>query len=359
MLDIYIEHRLALQAQANPQGVDDDLVDGLETSGDTRQKYPDELMRRFELYFRPPPSQKFLSVREVKASHIGRLVTVKGIVTRCTEVKPYLQVATYTCSTCGIETFQPIDSPSFLPLEVCQSEECVQTKAHGRLYLQTRGSKFIKFQELKIQECSDQVPIGNIPRSLTVIAKGEQTRHALPGDYVSVTGIFLPTMKTGFRALKVGLLSETYVESHSIVKLNKTDMDGMDVEPLSDDELAELMSSGDLYSKLATSIAPEIYGHDDLKKALLLLLVGGVDRTPYGMKIRGNINICLMGDPGVAKSQLLGFIDRLAPRSKFNLSSFLVFHSSRRTDVFIPFPTRKLIAIESRAYHYLQLRKDE
>lgn len=69
---------------------------------------------------------------------------------------------------------------------------------------------------------------------------------------------------------------------------------------------------------MASSIAPEIYGHEDVKKALLLLLVGGVDRSPQGMKIRGNINICLMGDPGVAKSQLLGYIDRLAPRSKFS-----------------------------------------
>lgn len=71
----------------------------------------------------------------------------------------------------------------------------------------------------------------------------------------------------------------------------------------------------DFYEKLASSLAPEIYGHEDVKKALLLLLVGGVDCTPHGMKIRGNINILLMGDPGVAKSQLLSYIDRIAPRS--------------------------------------------
>merc|ERR1719414_2423585 len=66
------------------------------------------------------------------------------------------------------------------------------------------------------------------------------------------------------------------------------------------------------------SIAPEIFGHSDVKKALLLLLVGGTDkRTDSGMNIRGNLNICLMGDPGVAKSQLLGFIDRMAPRSQY------------------------------------------
>ena len=75
------------------------------------------------------------------------------------------------------------------------------------------------------------------------------------------------------------------------------------------------LAEEDFYEKLASSLAPEIYGHEDVKKALLLLLVGGVDCTPHGMKIRGNINILLMGDPGVAKSQLLSYIDRIAPRS--------------------------------------------
>lgn len=91
------------------------------------------------------------------------------------------------------------------------------------------------------------------------------------------------------------------------------------------DELA-LLTEDDFYEKLAMSLAPEIYGHTDVKKALLLLLVGGVDRRPDGMKIRGNINICLMGDPGVAKSQLLGYISRLAPRSKLHVQISWMIH---------------------------------
>lgn len=87
-------------------------------------------------------------------------------------------------------------------------------RAGGRLYLQTRGSKFVKFQDLKIQEHSDQVPVGNIPRSMTVIAKGETTRLAVPGDHIAATGVFLPMMKTGFRQLSQGLLSETFLEAH-------------------------------------------------------------------------------------------------------------------------------------------------
>jgi len=85
---------------------------------------------------------------------------------------------------------------------------------------------------------------------------------------------------------------------------------------LTEEEAARICED-DFYSKLTNSIAPEIYGHEDVKKALLLMLVGGVDKNSRGMKIRGNINICLMGDPGVAKSQLLNYIDRLAVRSQY------------------------------------------
>lgn len=95
---------------------------------------------------------KSTPVRMVKAEHIGKLVSVRGIVTRCTEVKPMMQVATYTCDQCGAETYQPVGALSFMPEQMCPSDDCRVNKSGGRLYLQTRGSKFVKFQELKIQE---------------------------------------------------------------------------------------------------------------------------------------------------------------------------------------------------------------
>uniref|UniRef100_A0AAR2J6H6 DNA replication licensing factor MCM7 n=1 Tax=Pygocentrus nattereri TaxID=42514 RepID=A0AAR2J6H6_PYGNA len=305
-LDVYIEHRLMMEARGR------DPAD----TRDFRNQYPSELMRRFEVYFRPPSTLKPKVVRDVKADSIGKLVTVRGIVTRATEVKPMMAVATYTCDQCGAETYQPIASPSFMPLIMCPSQECVTNKSGGRLYLQTRGSKFVKFQELRIQEHSDQVPVGNIPRSMTVYARGENTRVAQPGDHVAVSGVFLPLLRSGFRQAVQGLLSETYLEAHSITLMNKTEDDELGTEDLSEEELRQITEE-DFYEKLAGSIAPEIYGHEDVKKALLLLLVGGVEQAPRGMKIRGNINICLMGDPGVAKSQLLSYIDRLAPRSQY------------------------------------------
>ncbi|KAL4705666.1 hypothetical protein ACJJTC_011228 [Scirpophaga incertulas] len=305
-LDVYIEHRIMLEARNH-------RIPG--EMRDPRNRYPPELIRRFEVYFKDMSNTKTVPIREVKAEHIGKLVTVRGIVTRCTDVKPLLVVATYSCSACGAETYQPVRSLQFTPPPACSADECRLNKAAGQLHLQTRGSRFQKFQELKIQEHSDQVPVGHIPRQLSVYCRGETTRRAQPGDHVAITGVFLPLLGDGFRQVVQGLLSDTYLEAHSVTCLNQSD-EGEIADELTEEELSEL-TDDDLYSRMARSLAPEIYGHEDVKKALLLLLVGGVDKRPNGMKIRGNINICLMGDPGVAKSQLLNYIDRLAPRSQY------------------------------------------
>uniref|UniRef100_A0A1A9W3H0 DNA replication licensing factor MCM7 n=1 Tax=Glossina brevipalpis TaxID=37001 RepID=A0A1A9W3H0_9MUSC len=305
-LDVYIEHRLLMEVR-NRNTME---------QRDHRNSFPPELMKRFEVAIKPPSHEKAHSIREIKAEHIGKLVTVRGIVTRSTEVKPMMVVATYTCDRCGSETYQPVTSLSFTPIQDCPSDDCRVNKAGGRLYLQTRGSKFIKFQELKIQEHSDQVPVGHIPRTMTIMCRGELTRQAQPGDHVLISGIFLPLLRTGFRQMIQGLLSETFLQAYRIICLNKSDdITDKDAE-LTAEELDEF-AQDDFYERLATSLAPEIYGHLDVKKALLLLLVGGVDKRPDGMKIRGNINICLMGDPGVAKSQLLSYISRLALRSQY------------------------------------------
>ncbi|MCJ1227513.1 Mcm2-7 hexameric complex component [Toensbergia leucococca] len=287
--------------------------------------FPAELTRRYTLAFKPiTPSgsstdrnQKALAVRNVRGEHLGQLITVRGITTRVSDVKPAVQVNAYTCDRCGCEIFQPITTKQFTPMIECPSEECKQNNSKGQLFLSTRASKFLPFQEVKIQEMADQVPVGHIPRSLTIHCHGTLTRQINPGDVVDVAGIFLPTPYTGFKAIKAGLLTDTYLEAQH-VNQHKKAYEDLVFDAKTFRRIEQYKHSGHMYEYLSRSIAPEIYGHQDVKKALLLLLIGGVTKEMGdGMRIRGDINICLMGDPGVAKSQLLKYITKVAPRGVY------------------------------------------
>lgn len=295
--------------------MEDSQVGGNADAGEA--PFPPALLRRYQLYFLPLKSTPHLAVRSVRGAHLGKLITVRGIVTRVSEVKPYLLVDAYACDNCGAEIFQEVTSRQYMPLQFCPSPRCTINNVKGPLFQQTRASKFVPFQEVKIQEMADQVPVGHIPRSMTIHLYGPLTRSLNPGDVADVGGIFLPTPYSGFRAVRAGLLTDTYLDAQHVHQLKKQ-YDAMEMTPEINDAIQELKDDPSLYSKLAASIAPEIYGHEDVKKCLLLLLVGGVTKTVGdGMKIRGDINVCLMGDPGVAKSQLLKYISKVAPRGVY------------------------------------------
>jgi len=318
VLDVIIQHRqnetnatlAVLQAGNEP---------ALETI------FPPELLRRYGLSFKPVApngssderDNKPMAIRNVKGEHLGHLITLRGIVTRATEVKPAILVSGYVCDSCGSEVFQPVTSRSYTPLLECSSQQCKENNTKGQLVAVPRVSKFSPFQEVKIQEMADQVPVGHIPRQLTVHCYGGLVRQMGPGDMVDIGGIFLPMPYTGFKALKAGLLTDTYLEAQH-VRSHKKAYDDMLLAQPTIRRMDELERSGQLYEFLSRSIAPEIFGHADVKKALLLQLIGGVTKEMGdGMRIRGDINICLMGDPGVAKSQLLKYISKVAPRGVY------------------------------------------
>lgn len=148
----------------------------------TAELFPAQLLRRYFLYFKPQTNatlktpMKTLAVRGVKGSHLGKLITVRGIIIRVSDVKPAVEVNAYTCDTCGYEIFQEVKSKTFMPMFQCTSQQCTRNKHAGRLFPSTRASKFSPYQDVKIQELANQVPTGHIPRMLTIHINGDLVR---------------------------------------------------------------------------------------------------------------------------------------------------------------------------------------
>lgn len=320
VIDVLIRQRKEMNEFMRDSGLTDSVGGEDQDRANEEVKFPPQLMRRYTLYFKPlsgADGGKFLSVRQVRGKHLGHLIRVRGIVTRVSDVQPAVEVTAYVCDVCGNEIFQEVKSKQFMPLVYCPSEQCTANQIKSELIMATRASKFVPFQEVRIQELAEQVPVGHVPRSLIVHVNGPLVRTMTPGDGVDITGIFMPSPYTGFQALKAGLLTETYLLAQDVVQ-HKQVYSMIDLTPEMRERIHSLSQEGNVYERLASSIAPEIYGHIDVKKALLLLLIGGVTKqTKDGMKIRGDINVCLMGDPGVAKSQLLKFVSRAAPRGVY------------------------------------------
>eukprot|EP00916_Digyalum_oweni_P025864 GHVL01042572.1.p1 GENE.GHVL01042572.1~~GHVL01042572.1.p1 ORF type:complete len:629 (-),score=86.63 GHVL01042572.1:289-2175(-) len=283
---------------------------------DDNDNLPKACRRNYEIRLSPTPGIKPLPLRGVRADHVGQIVQLEAVVTRVSNVKPRMTVAAYKCLRCESTVFQQVEGTTFMPVTSCPSERCKAGKTDGDIQMQLEMCKFDKYQESKIQEPSNQVPEGNVPRALTCLLRGALTREMQPGDSVRLTGVFLPYAKQGFNRMKSGLTADTYLMVHHIHKHRRgyALQDGLTEEYIK----STLKATPYMYDKLAMSIAPEIFGHLDVKKALLLQLVGGVTKnTKDGLKIRGDLHVLLMGDPGVAKSQLLKHISTVSPRSVY------------------------------------------
>jgi DNA replication licensing factor MCM7 len=306
------------QRRENIEAMADKMAQDNIAEKDPHHALPAELSRKYDLMIIRGDNDKQaeLKMREIHADTIGSLVTFKGIVTKNTEIRPSIEVACYSCEACGNEAYQTIHSREFNPLEQCPAPSCVKNELKGKLFLQVRGSKFVSYQDIKVQELSDQVPVGHVPRTLKLQAKGLMVGQCSPGDIITCTGVHMPTPYSGFKGMRAGLIHDTYIECYSIRKEKKSYKEFVIPEHIRGEIMREReLHKEKIYERLAKSIGPEIYGHLDIKKSLLLSMVGGVTKEMKdGMKIRGNVNTLLMGDPGVAKSQLLKIIANLAPR---------------------------------------------
>ncbi|KAH3686003.1 hypothetical protein WICPIJ_003002 [Wickerhamomyces pijperi] len=299
-------------------------------------------------------------LRDVKTELVGHLISISGTITRTSEVRPELYKATFTCQECkteinGIEQLFKYTEPTECPNTACNNQTS--------WVLDVSKSQFADWQKLRVQENAEEIPTGSMPRTIDIVLRGEVVEKAKPGDKCKFTGtpivlpdltqLRLPGVKpqaqrdlgtrtgidTGVTGLKqLGVRDLTYsvafLASHitSLVSKQADIKFGDETEELSQtrslanyfktltesekSELKEMLADTHIYSNLVQSIAPSVFGHDIVKKGILLQMLGGVHkRTVDGIKLRGDINVCIVGDPSTSKSQFLKYVTSFAPRS--------------------------------------------
>lgn len=252
-------------------------------------------------------------IRDIRASNLRKLIAVDGLVVRASSVKPIIKTAIFRCRACGAEQTIPQDGQRLILPESCNSIKCRGRRQ--RFDLIEEKSEYYDYQVVGVQEKPEDLPPGQLPRSIDVGLKGDLVDKARPGDRVIITGILYAVQERTVEApLKT---SKMYLEATSIETASK-EPEALQITPEEEKMFKEMARAPDIHQKLIESIAPSIYGLEHIKKAIMLLLFGGrTKQFPDGVKVRGDIHVLLVGDPGTGKSQLLRYAAQIAPRGLY------------------------------------------
>ncbi|CAL1353637.1 unnamed protein product [Linum trigynum] len=270
------------------------------------------------------------TMRNLNPSDIEKMVSLKGMVIRCSAIIPEIREATFRCLVCGYFS-DPIvvDRGRISEPTLCLKQEC---QAKNSMTLVHNRCRFADKQIVRLQETPDEIPEGGTPHTVSLLMHDKLVDAGKPGDRVEVTGIYRAmSVRLGPTQRTVKSLFKTYIDCLHIKKTDKSRMvaeDAMEIdsgtqkhdEDVEFDEakierLRELSKLPDIYDRLTRSLAPNIWELDDVKRGLLCQLFGGnALKLPSGASFRGDINILLVGDPGTSKSQLLQYIHKLSPR---------------------------------------------
>lgn len=255
------------------------------------------------------------AIRDIRQVHLNMLIRVSGVITRRTGVFPQLKNVTYTCMTCSYN-IGPIFQNSSREEE--RPNACPECQQKGRWQVNSAKTVYRNYQKLTLQESPGSVPPGRIPRSKEIIVLNDLIDLAKPGEDVEVTGVYTNNFEASLNTRQQGFpVFTTFIEANYIKRKgdlyssdNLTDEDREDIRKLSRDP--------QIVRRIVKSIAPAIHGHEDIKMGLALALFGGQEKFVKGKtRLRGDINMLLLGDPGVAKSQFLKYTQATASRAVY------------------------------------------
>jgi len=253
-------------------------------------------------------------LRDLRHSHLNMLVKVSGVVTRRTDVYPQLESVRYDCVKCGY-----VMGP-FLQRghkDEVRPVKCPQCDSKGPFRLNVQETIYRNYQKLTLQEPPGSVPAGRVPRSRDVVLIDDLVDSVKPGEQIDVTGIYVNQMdhginiQTGFPVFQT-LIEANYIESkeHAFARDQITQDD--------EKRFGELSKRPDLADLIIRSIAPSIYGHQYIKRALMFAMFGGQEKmSKQKHRVRGDINVLILGDPGCGKSQFLKWVENVSPRAVY------------------------------------------
>ncbi|KAL2794500.1 MCM2/3/5 family-domain-containing protein [Aspergillus keveii] len=253
------------------------------------------------------------TLRQLRQSHLNCLVRVNGVVTRRTGVFPQLKYVMFICGKCNI-TLGPFQQESASEVKISYCQNC---QSRGPFTVNSEKTVYRNYQKLTLQESPGTVPAGRLPRQREVILLADLIDTAKPGDEIEVTGIYRNSYDAQLNNKNGFPVFATIIEANHVVKSHDQQA-GFHLTEEDEREIRNLSRDPDIVEKIIRSIAPSIYGHQDVKTAVALSLFGGVRKEAQGkMSIRGDINVLLLGDPGTAKSQILKYVEKSAHRAVF------------------------------------------
>ncbi len=266
---------------------------------------------RLNVRFKDSPD--ILPLRQVRAEHINRFVRIDGILTRMSQVKHKLVNAVFECQICHERIAVEQRELNLVKPSRCANARCRNTVAFKLIF---EKSSYIDWQKAVLQEKPEELPPGELPRSIEVIITDDIVDIARPGDRVSIAGILKPRVEVSAKGLRLSILSS--ILEANCIEVQQKDLINLEITQEDIAKIRELSRDPMIVSKIKASIAPSIYGYDDIKEAIAYMLFGGEPKIlPDGVRTRGDINILLIGDPGTAKSQLLRYVAQLAPRGLY------------------------------------------
>ena len=283
---------------------------------DLHRSYAEEIKDRLKVRIGNYTVQRGL--REITADVIDKLISVSGMVVRSSEVKPQGKRIGYKCTNCS-----RINSVELKKLVAKKPVKCVEC-GEKDFEIDPESSLFTDFQMVRLQELPEELPAGQLPHYIEVTIFGDLVDKCRPGDRIMLTGIvrieqeqLSPQMKSNIFRLRMEGNNIEYLGGRAGSKDDRS-VERVAISAEDEKRITAIASKPDAYSKLIASFAPHIYGQEVYKEAILLLIVGSVTKKlEDGSTRRGDINILLVGDPGTAKSEMLKFAAKIAPRGLY------------------------------------------